>query len=96
MHVHGLGKLDAMESISKGTNKGKGNIPLSFNCGNEGHFTSKCPHEKYEGNDDEDEFIVQNAQIVNQQNKDNLKENINAEEKIGGKKDFQGELSTVL
>jgi len=70
--------------ISKGTNKGKGNLPLYFSCGIEGQFYSRCPYVKYEGNDDEYDFLVMNARAIHKKNKDNKEEKINVEEEIEG------------
>ena len=44
-----------MRNIKRGSDKYKGKIPLNFfNGGRVGHFATKCPYEKMEDSDDED------------------------------------------
>jgi len=60
--------------LKGGPDKYKGNIPFKlFNCGRIGHFSSKCPYEKREDIDDEEESlsITIEKNIDDEENEDN-------------------------
>ena len=47
-----------MRKLKRGSDKHKGKLAfISFNCGRVGNFFAKCPYEKREDNDDEDNNV---------------------------------------
>jgi hypothetical protein len=48
-----------MRKLKKGSGKYKGKFPFKcFNCGKVGHFVAKCPYEKNESSDNEEDYNV--------------------------------------
>jgi hypothetical protein len=59
-----------VRKLKKGSGKYKGKIPFKcFNCGKVGHFVAKCPYEKDESSDDEEDHNIKKGRKHHQHKK---------------------------
>jgi hypothetical protein len=79
----GTEEAQFVRNLKGGPGKYKGKLPFKcFNCGRIGHFVAKCPYEEREDSDDEEESlsITMETNLVDEENEDNQKENLDSEE----------------